>query len=98
MDFGEVVGWTVMRDKLDYLILQEATRAGARLLEGPRLRGVEILATLLYRFPRLCYHFFVRSPSIQRGVANVLQGRSSFQILCRDILKDGPRLLVAGLR
>ena len=33
IDFGEAVGWTVMWDKLDYLILQEAVRAGAQVLD-----------------------------------------------------------------
>lgn len=41
LDFARVVGWTVMRDKLDHLILQAATNAGARVLDCQRVREVE---------------------------------------------------------
>jgi geranylgeranyl reductase family protein len=43
IDFGEAVGWTVMRDKLDYLILQEASGSGAKVLDGQKVTGVEFL-------------------------------------------------------
>lgn len=56
------------------------------------------LSALLYRFPRLCFHFFVRSPMVQRGVADVLYGRSSFKQLYRGLLRNAPRILVDGLR
>ncbi len=42
MDFGRVVGWTVMRDKLDYLILKGAMKAGAHVVDCQRVREVEI--------------------------------------------------------
>jgi geranylgeranyl reductase family protein len=45
IDFGEVVGWTVMRDKFDYLIVQQAQAAGARVLDEQRVRDIEYEAT-----------------------------------------------------
>jgi len=41
VDFGEPVGWTVMRDKLDYLILQQAANSGAKVLDGHKVSGLE---------------------------------------------------------
>jgi geranylgeranyl reductase family protein len=55
------------------------------------------LSGLLYRFPRLCFHFFVRSPIVQDGVADVLYGSSSFRQLYRALLKTAPRILLDGL-
>ena len=55
------------------------------------------LSALLYRFPRLCFHFFVGSPIVQRGVADVLYGSSSFRELYRGLLKRAPRILLDGL-
>jgi geranylgeranyl reductase family protein len=55
-------------------------------------------ASLLYRFPGLCFHFFVRSPAVQWGVAHVLCGRSSFEGLYRGLLKSAPKVLFSGLR
>ena len=43
IDFGEAVGWTVMRDRLDYLILREAASVGAEVFDGQRVSGVEFL-------------------------------------------------------
>jgi geranylgeranyl reductase family protein len=62
------------------------------------LRYAQALAGLLYRLPRLCYHFFVRSPTVQWGVADVIYGRSSFERLYRELLKSAPGILLAGLR
>jgi flavin-dependent dehydrogenase len=62
------------------------------------LRYARALAGLLYRLPRLCYHFFVKSPAVQWGVADVIYGRSSFEHLYRTLLKTSPRILLAGLR
>lgn len=42
MDFGKVVGWTVMRDKFDYLILEAAMKAGAQIKDRQRVREVEM--------------------------------------------------------
>jgi len=56
------------------------------------------LSGLLYRFPRLCFHFFVRSPMVQRGVADVLYGRSSFKQLYRGLLRNTPKIIVDNLR
>lgn len=61
------------------------------------LKYAKRLATLLYRFPRLCFHFFVRSPRVQRGVANVLCGRSSFEHLNRELVAASPEILISGL-
>jgi geranylgeranyl reductase family protein len=55
------------------------------------------LSALLYRSPRLCFHFFVRSAIVQHGVADVLYGRSSFRELYRGLLKRAPRILLDGL-
>jgi geranylgeranyl reductase family protein len=41
IDFGEAVGWTVMRDKLDHLILREAARAGTQVVDGQKVTAVE---------------------------------------------------------
>jgi flavin-dependent dehydrogenase len=38
MDFGEVVGCTVMREKFDYLILKGAMEAGPRVTDGQGVR------------------------------------------------------------
>jgi geranylgeranyl reductase family protein len=62
------------------------------------LRYARTFAGLLYRLPRLCYHFFVKSPTVQWGVADVIYGRSSFEHLYRTLLKTSPRILLAGLR
>lgn len=56
------------------------------------------LSALSYRFPRPCFHFFVRSPMVQRRVADVLYGRSSFKQLYRGVLRNAPRIIVDGLR
>ena len=62
------------------------------------LKYAKRLAGLLYRFPGLCHHFFVRSPAVQWGVAHVLCGRSSFKGLYRELLKSAPKVLLSGLR
>lgn len=62
------------------------------------LKYAKRLASLLYRFPGLCFHFFVRSPAVQWGVAHVLCGRSSFKRLYRELLKPAPQVLFSGLR
>jgi geranylgeranyl reductase family protein len=41
VDFGKVVGWTVMRDKLDYLILEGAIKAGAQVMDCQKVEEVE---------------------------------------------------------
>jgi geranylgeranyl reductase family protein len=43
VDLGKVAGWTVMRDRLDYLILLGAMKAGAQVLDCQKVREVEIL-------------------------------------------------------
>jgi geranylgeranyl reductase family protein len=45
IEFGEVVGWTVMRDKFDHLILQEAAKAGAQVLDGHKVTEMESQST-----------------------------------------------------
>jgi len=62
------------------------------------LKYAKRLATLLYRFPRLCFHFFVRSPRVQRGMANVLCGRSSFENLSHELSAASPQILLSGMR
>jgi geranylgeranyl reductase family protein len=62
------------------------------------LKYAKRLATLLYRFPRLCFHFFVRSPRVQRGMANVLCGRSSFENLSHELSAASPQILISGMR
>ncbi len=62
------------------------------------LRYARRLAGLLYRLPRLSYRFFVTSPMGQSGMADVIYGRSSFEQLCGDLLKNAPRLLLSALR
>lgn len=62
------------------------------------LRYARLLANVFYRLPRLCYRFFVRSPLVQWGVVDVIYGRSSFERLFRRLLKNSPRVLLAGLR
>jgi flavin-dependent dehydrogenase len=41
MDLGEVVGWTVMREKFDYLILKGAIEAGPRVTDGQGVREAQ---------------------------------------------------------
>lgn len=43
MDFGRAVAWTVMRDKLDCLIVAEAIKAGADVLDGQTVGDIETL-------------------------------------------------------
>ncbi len=62
------------------------------------LKYARLLAHMLYRLPRLTYHFFVRSPVVQWGIADVLYGTSTFQRLFFELLKKGPTILAAGLR
>ncbi|GIW06410.1 MAG: geranylgeranyl reductase [Dehalococcoidia bacterium] len=40
IDVGEVAAWTVMRDRFDARIAEEAVRAGARLMDGCRAIGI----------------------------------------------------------
>jgi geranylgeranyl reductase family protein len=56
------------------------------------------LARLLYRFPRPCFHFFVRSPAVQRAVTNTILGRSTFRTLHAELVKTSPRILLSALR
>ena len=62
------------------------------------LKYARLLAGLFYHLPRLCFHFLVRSPRVQRGVADVLCGRASFESLQYQLLKHSPHILLAGLR
>jgi geranylgeranyl reductase family protein len=62
------------------------------------LRYARLLANVFYRLPRLGYRFFIKSPIVRRGVADVIYGRSSFERLFRKLLKNSPRVLWAGLR
>jgi flavin-dependent dehydrogenase len=56
------------------------------------------LGTLLYRLPRLCFHFFARSPLVRWGITDVLSGGSTFEQVFCQLLKTSPRILLAGLR
>ena len=62
--------------------------------------NAKIASDLKYakRLASLLYHFFVRSPAVQWGVAHVLCGRSSFKGLYRELLKSAPQVLFSGLR
>ena len=62
------------------------------------LKYARRLAWLLYRFPGLCFRFFVRSSLVERRVADVLYGRSTYQSLYYDLLRSGPKILLDGLR
>ena len=62
------------------------------------LKYASQLARLLYRFPRPCFHFFVRSPTVQRAMANTLFGRSTFHTLHGELVKASPRILLSALR
>jgi flavin-dependent dehydrogenase len=61
------------------------------------LRYARRLARLLYLLPRLSYRFFIANPMVQSGMTNVIYGRSSFEQLCGDLLKNAPRLLFSAL-
>jgi geranylgeranyl reductase family protein len=61
------------------------------------LKYARRLASLLYRFPGLCFRFFVRSTQVQKGVTDVLYGRSTYSSLYRDLLRDWARILLDGL-
>jgi len=41
MEFGKIVGWTVMRDEFDYRILSGAMKAGASVVDGQEVIEVE---------------------------------------------------------
>ncbi len=56
------------------------------------------LAALLYRLPRLAYRFFVSSPMVQSGMADVIYGRTSFEQMCGHLLKNAPSVLISALR
>lgn len=62
------------------------------------LKYARRLASLLYRFPNLCFRFFVRSSLVQKGVGDVLYGRSTYESLYHDLLRNGLRILLEGLR
>ncbi len=61
------------------------------------LKYAKRLAALLYRFPRLCFHFFVRSPRVQRGVTDALCGRSSFEELDHELRAASLKILISGM-
>jgi geranylgeranyl reductase family protein len=61
------------------------------------LKYAKRMAALLYRFPRLCFHFFVRSPKVQRGVVDVLCGRSTFERLQHQLRAAAPEILLSGV-
>ena len=42
-DLGWTVAWTVMRGAFDHFLIQQAVGAGAELLEGVSVQGVELL-------------------------------------------------------
>jgi geranylgeranyl reductase family protein len=56
------------------------------------------LANLLYRLPRLCFYFVVRSPGVRWGITEVLYGNSTFERFFHQLLKSSPRLVLAALR
>ncbi len=58
----------------------------------------QLLASLLYRLPRLSSYFFVRSPLIRQGMANILCGASTFERLFYQLLSNSPRILMTALR
>jgi geranylgeranyl reductase family protein len=62
------------------------------------LKYADRLARLLYRFPRLCYHFFVKSPTVQQAVASAIFGRSTFHTLHGELVRASPRILLSALR
>ncbi len=62
------------------------------------LKYARRMAALLYRFPRLCFHFFVRSTRVQWGMADVLCGRSSFENLDRELRAASVEILISGMR
>lgn len=62
------------------------------------LKYARLLANFLYSLPRLNYHFFVRNPVVQSGIADVLYGAATFRQLVLQLVKNGPRILLAGLR
>jgi geranylgeranyl reductase family protein len=62
------------------------------------LKYASRLARLLYRFPRPCFHLFVRNPAVQQAVANTIFGRSTFQTLHGELVRTSPRILLSALR
>ncbi len=56
------------------------------------------LAKLLYNVPRLGFHYFVRSPMVRWAIADALCGDSTFEKLFYQLLKNSPKIMLAGLR
>ena len=57
-----------------------------------------LLASLLYHLPQLSFHFFVRSPLVRWGIADVLYGNSTFAQLFYRLLRNSPKILISTLR
>ncbi len=57
-----------------------------------------LMARFLYRLPRLGFHYFARSPIVRWGIADVLCDNSTFEKLFYQLLKNSPRIMLAGLR
>jgi len=57
-----------------------------------------LLTRLLYRLPWLSFHFVVRNPLVLWGIADVLNGDSTFEQLFFQILKNSPRVPLTALR
>lgn len=62
------------------------------------LKYANRLAALLYRLPRLSYHFFVRNPLVRWGIADVLCGDLTFEQFFYGLLRSSPMILWTGLR
>ncbi len=105
---GEGIYYAVKSAKIGAKVITEALEDGsldlsryttdinARITRD--LKYARLLANLLYSLPRLNYHFFVRNPTVQCGLVDVLYGTSTFRRLVLQLVKNGPRLLLAGLR
>jgi geranylgeranyl reductase family protein len=105
---GEGIFYAVKSAKIGAKVIRQALEDGSLDLSSYTaeinaritrdLKYARLLANFVYSLPRLNYHFFVRNPGVQSGLADVLYGTATFRQLFLQLLRNGPRILLAGLR
>ncbi len=105
---GEGIYYAVKSAKIGAKVISQALEDGSLDLSSYTadvnaritydLRYARLLANFVYSLPRLNYHFFIRNPVVQSGLVDVLYGTTTFRQLVLQLVKNGPRILLAGLR
>ncbi|MDH4208236.1 MAG: hypothetical protein OEV76_05130, partial [Anaerolineae bacterium] len=91
---AKTIGEALRNSAID--LTSYTTRVNHEIMQD--LKYARRLASLLYHFPGLCFHFFVRSSQVQKRVIDVLYGRSTYGSLYHDLLRSWAQILLDGLR